>query len=201
MAWHLPDDYWSNAAACSSTANAPGFRLTSQMRSVSSIRIVRITLSLAVALWMAGAGCILGCENIVNAAASSQSLRSGDDSATIVADEACASMHAHDCCSRRSAKLAQGAATTLGREFSNPLDSAVIPAELGATSTMRDCPLAVNATAALAKAGQDQLTTALQSSGAGAFGSNTDEQTAAFARPLRPPNRGHTYLRCCVFLI
>ena len=35
------------------------------MSQFSSFRIIRVTLALAVALWMAGAGCLLGCENSV----------------------------------------------------------------------------------------------------------------------------------------
>jgi hypothetical protein len=66
---------------------------------------------------------------------------------------------------------------------------------------MTDCPLAVTATAALSKAGSDQASAALPDSSESAVLANPPEQTIAFTRPLRLPNRGHTYLRCCVFLI
>jgi hypothetical protein len=66
---------------------------------------------------------------------------------------------------------------------------------------MMDCPLAVTATAALSKAGSDQASAALPDSSERPLLANSSEQTSAFVRPLRLPNRGHTYLHCCVFLI
>src|SRR5512132_1296833 len=50
-----------------STSKRMEFRLARIMRFLSSIRIVRVSLALAVALWMAGFGCLLGCENMVSA--------------------------------------------------------------------------------------------------------------------------------------
>jgi hypothetical protein len=66
---------------------------------------------------------------------------------------------------------------------------------------MDGCPLAVNATAALSKAKQDQSSSVLTANFASAFLSNSPEQTIPLSPLSRLPNRGHTYLRCCVFLI
>jgi hypothetical protein len=196
------------------------------MRLLSSIRIVRVSLALAVALWMAGAGCMLGCENMV-AAASSPEVATPAASPTIVATgEACASMRSHDCCAKRGrhsvSKPAAKVVTKTKSEFvaesqkKNPVaakeqlnssepgnieTTSFAPALNATPLTMIDCPLAVNATAVLSKVGSDDSHVALPSSAQPPALVNPLEQTSAIARPLRLPNRGHTYLHCCVFLI
>ena len=179
------------------------------MRFISSIRIVRVSLALTVAFWMAGAGCMLGCENMVSAANSTEVASPASSPAIVVTGEACASMHSHDCCAKRNAHSAAKAVAKStsekhhivaesGKKF--PDDS--LFAGLGATfPSMMECPLAVNAAAVLSKAGPDQSNVALPSSSESPSLSNPPEQTSAFARPLRLPNRGHTYLHCCSFLI
>jgi hypothetical protein len=66
---------------------------------------------------------------------------------------------------------------------------------------MMDCPLAVNARAALSKAKPDTSRTALPHTRASARLPLLREQATALSPPTLLPNRGHTYLRCCVFLI
>jgi hypothetical protein len=179
------------------------------MRFLSSIRIVRVSLALAVAFWMAGAGCMLGCENMVSAATTTDIASPANSGAVVVAGEACASMPSHDCCAKRNAHTAQKAVTKPTSEepefvadSGEKIPSHSLLRALGATfPTMMDCPLAVNATAVLSKASPDQLNVALLSSTERTPLSNPAEQTSAFARPLRLPNRGHTYLHCCSFLI
>ena len=179
------------------------------MRFLSSIRIVRVSLALAVAFWMAGAGCMLGCENMVSAATSTETAPPAHSPAIVVTGEACASMHSHDCCAKRNAHSAAKAGTKTKsdkRQFvadsgkKNPDGS--LFAALGATfPSMMECPLAVNASAVLSKPGPDDSNVALPSSSERTSLSNPAEQTSAFAHPLRLPNRGHTYLHCCSFLI
>ncbi len=196
---------------CGSTSNAHTVRLSTAMRFLSTIRIVRVGLALAVALWMAGAGCLLGCENMVSAAApngSASAAMTATNSLTIVAaGDACASTQSHDCCAGRGAKPA---ANSTSKSASQPAAGSKSPAptsvagaeELGATpSTMRDCPLAVNARAVLSKARPDQSSSALPLTHANATLPSFHEQATALSPPPLLPNRGHTYLRCCVFLI
>jgi len=183
------------------------------MRLLPSIRIVRVGLALAVALWMAGAGCLLGCENMVSAAAANGSesaaisLTATNSLATVAAGDACASMQSHDCCARHGAKPAANStsksASQSAAESKTPAPTSVTGAvELRATSsTMRDCPLAVNATAALSKTKPDTSRTALPNTSASARFPLLQEQATALSPPHLLPNRGHTYLRCCVFLI
>ncbi len=179
------------------------------MRLFSSVRIVRVSLALAVAFWMAGAGCMLGCENMVSAATSTEVASPANSPAIVDTGEACASMHSHDCCAKRNAHSAAKAVAkptsekrhiVAGSGKKIPADS--LFAALSATfPAMMECPLAVNASAVLSKARPDQSNVALPSRSERASLSNPPEQTSAFARPLRLPNRGHTYLHCCSFLI
>jgi hypothetical protein len=184
------------------------FRLAGIMRFLSSVRIVRVSLALAVALWMAGFGCLLGCQNMASAAASTEIASPANSPAIVVTGEACASMQSHDCCAKRNAHSAakpESKPTSGKPELvaeSRKIPSASLFGALGATfPLMMECPLAVNATAELSKARPDQSNVALPSSSERASLLNPPEQTIAFARPLRLPNRGHTYLHCCSFLI
>jgi hypothetical protein len=167
------------------------------MRSLSSIRIVRVVLAVAVALWMAGAGCMLGCEGMV-AAASSVTTAPVHSAPIIASGEVCASVHAHDCCAKHGSKRASAFRTG----STNPQQATTaVTVDLGTSGSMMDCPLAVNATAALSKAKQDHSGSALlltRTNGSIPF---FHEQASALSPPVRLPNRGHTYLRCCVFLI
>ena len=166
------------------------------MRSISSIRIIRMTLALAVALWMAGAGCMLGCENMVSAATST-GVASHETTPILVASaEACASMQSHHCCAKRGA----GSAAKTTPKASINETATFVSSATAVPGTMMDCPLAVNAAAALSKAGSDQSIVALPAATERISLSDSHEHAVAFARPLRLPNRGHTYLRLCVFL-
>lgn len=152
---------------------------------------------------------MLGCENMVRAAVASNEAESPANSSIVVADGgACASMHSHDCCARRGATHAATSVAappsnhaakskTLGAAFAN-----AVVVEFGATSSaMMDCPLAVNAAAALSKARPDKSSTALPLLRANVHLPKLQEQATALSPPPLLPNRGHTYLRCCVFLI
>jgi hypothetical protein len=183
------------------------------MRFLASIRIIRVALALAVALWMAGAGCLLGCENMVAAAAVNESAAATtsvtvtNSSTLVAAGDACPSMRSHDCCARHGRKAeAQSTSKPASQPIVEPKTAAqtsvIVAAEFGATSSMMmDCPLAVNASAALSKAKPDTSLTALAHTGAGARLPLLQEQTTDLSPPPLLPNRGHTYLRCCVFLI
>lgn len=168
------------------------------MRFLSSTRIVRVALALAVAFWMAGAGCLLGCENMVTAAARSETTSPANSPTIIAEGDACASMQSHDCCAKHETKRAQSSLASGTRDVPSAVAAAT---ELTTSSSMTDCPLGMNATAALSKAKQDQSSNALLLTRANGSLSHLQEQATALSPPLRLPNRGHTYLRCCVFLI
>jgi hypothetical protein len=167
------------------------------MRLLSSIRIVRISLALAVTFWMAGAGCMLGCQNMASATTLSDVATQPDAPGLIESGDACASSQSHHCCSKHG-----GHAAAKARARAETAQSATTePAMAPTPETMIDCPLAINATAALSKFGSDQSSVAsLPITGRTSL-SDLQERAKAFARPQRLPNRGHTHLRCCVFLI
>ena len=144
---------------------------------------------------------MLGCENMATAAAANGHHMTAEATVIVASGEACASMHSHDCCGGSAARSSKSQINTNHSNASARTNLATA-AETGATSSaMIDCPLAVNAMAALSKPRPDQSSTALLSAGARPATSDSFEQTVSFARPIRLPNRGHTYLRCCAFLI
>jgi hypothetical protein len=152
---------------------------------------------------MAGAGCMLGCENMVSAVAASDVHPATKSFELVVSGDACASMHGHDCCARRGGKpVAQSRKSAKSHARVDHAQPGLTTSQFEATSSgMRDCPLAINANAALTKPLPDQSSVGLLLHGLTPSVSNLSEQTISFARPLRLPNRGHTYLRCCAFLI
>lgn len=151
-------------------------------------------LAFAVAFWMAGAGCMFGCEGMTSAAAASNSqTTTATNLATIVSGDACASMQSHDCCARH-------------RKQSPPQQHEVTRASQGTeiaglVPAMANCPLAINASAVLSNPRTEQSKTLALPASAIIQNAEQLEQRSAFLHPLRLPNRGHTYLRCCVFLI
>ena len=169
------------------------------MRRLGSIRIVRVTLALAVGFWMAGAGCLLGCEGIVAAASSGEAQPQVSDTTVVASGEACASMGSHDCCATRNKHGQTSNSTTPAPAATS---TSTFTSVLGQTPTsMMDCPLAVNASAALSKTNHDSSAGPLLLARPSGFVPHLEEQTRPLSQQIRLPNRGHTYLRCCVFLI
>ncbi len=165
---------------------------------LSSSRILRLTLAPALSLWVAGAGCMLGCEGMVATAAAelSDAASHHEESSTIVATgHACSSgdvAQSHDCCKGTAKSQPASARVT---------DAALPSATESHSSTMNACPLAVSraAVASKTRVGDTSEPAAVQQS---LLSSDLmREQTTPLSPPLRLPNRGHTYLRCCVFLI
>ena len=185
-----------------STNDDPSVRLASMIRSLPSTRIVRFVLAPLLSLWIAGAGCMLGCEGMVAAAAgpagSAPEKHSSHHSArkaTLVASgEACSASGSHSCCSK-SARETKPAV----KRISKSETTAVIVG--GLTSGMMNCPLAVGRAAIAAKIRISEVAAAPALPRSILPAENFLEQTAPLSTPLRLPNRGHTYLRCCVFLI
>jgi hypothetical protein len=147
--------------------------LTEDM-SFSILKTVRVLLAFALSFWVAGAGCLLGCEGMMTASASESSAvthHATSDLNLVVSGDACASGKSHDCCAKRN-HSAQPKAQPTGKRT-------VIAAKKG-----------VGETSAATTAAQTNLPTP-----------SLFEQPAPLASRVRLPNRGHTYLRCCSFLI
>ena len=105
---------------------------------------------------------------------------SEDSTRTIVAEESC---HAHS-----SQRPSAG----------SPFVPAFIPMPRG---MMKDCPLIVNATAATSKSSTNLPDPARGPAAVLPFVETVSEQSDTFLVVPVLPNRGPTYLRCCVFLI
>lgn len=150
-----------------------------------SLKVVRLLLTVSVSLWLAG-GCLLGCGSMAMAA------QRGEGPAA-VEGESCQSAQEHHCCSK--AKPVQQ--TAIDPKLTESLLAlATVP-----RGPMGDCPLAMSATAIAAKASSNspdsyQTTNAELPLTAG----SRDLRQKRFGLPL-VPNRGPTYLRCCVLLI
>jgi hypothetical protein len=159
------------------------------MRLFLFLKPVRLLLAFMVSIWMAG-GCLFGCSNT---ALGAEAVNEGA-AQTIEAAASChAAASSHHCCATKKSKQ------QVTRNTPQPKGvPAFLPAPRG---LMKDCPLAVNATAATSKSSthvpdSDRTTVASLSR----FESKT-EQSNNFLVVSYLPNRGPTHLRCCVFLI
>lgn len=158
----------------------------------------------AIALWLAGAGCLLGCEGSITAATRQQHNRSATNQthAIVAEGDACDSNEGHACCKKKTRAhrntLANGGpVTAYHTSAQRSTESRLVESP---TSSMTTCPFAISRAIAVAKIHDAQVSA-----------------TAAVPRVLNPPsvreqklslsttsplpNRGHTYLRCCSFLI
>lgn len=143
------------------------------MGSVFSMRVVRLLLSIGVSLWIAG-GCVVGCTGSV--------IGAEHEAPTVVASYSC-----HGATHEKNVKTSSKPGVPW---FSPDL-----------RGTMKDCPLAVSATAAPSKKSGH-----LPDPGRGPVA--TLPPVAKRSEPANIPqvvsflpNRGPTHLRCCVFLI
>ncbi|MGI8917897.1 MAG: hypothetical protein ACR2H6_04785 [Pyrinomonadaceae bacterium] len=169
-------------------------------------KIVRGGLGLALSFWIAGAGCMFGCQNMVAFAASRDEAVDHEPSlAAVVSGDACAAAGSHDCCAK---KKAEAKAKTQNANNRLTLKLATLISQSESLNTVpssggRECPLAVNRAIAVTKRSDNNK----QSATPAVIAVSTPavpvltEQHAALSRSWHLPNRGHTYLRCCVFLI
>jgi len=152
-----------------------------------SVRIFRTLLALSVSLWIAGAGCMLGCGNGTIAAAQRERNQ------TVIAGPSC-HRPSHDCCSR--AKSSSTVTIEKTSERTSSLLSAV------PERTMGECPLAVNATAVIASKAKHHTPEQARTFRTEPSAVDSINQYVDWSPPpIRFLNRAPTYLRCCVFLI
>jgi hypothetical protein len=145
------------------------------MISFLSKKAVRLLLVFSVSTWMAG-GCLLGCSNTSLAANGNHETVS--DARTIVAGHNCHAMLS-------DSKAPKGVPS-------------FAPDPIG---MMKDCLLAVSATAVTTKSSGQMPDPGLGPVSSLPFIRNGTVQLAGASLIPIPPNRGPTYLRCCVLLI
>jgi hypothetical protein len=129
---------------------------------------------------------------------------------TVAADgDACSSSEGHGCCKKKAQATRNApAVNTSGQRVKTRTDDSQSVAHHtsraslaeSSTSGMKSCPFAVARALAVAKIhdGQMNATAAVSHVMAGTL---VREQTLPLSTLSPMPNRGHTYLRCCAFLI
>ena len=141
------------------------------MYSVFSVKATRLLLSVSVSIWIAG-GCLFGCTGTVAGAQEKPQM--------IVATHSCHAAHQED----------------------NSKQSTGLPSFApGPRGMMKDCPLAVSATAATSKNTGHVRDSGRAPVSAVPLIEKTIVQSSTPFVPAYLPNRGPTHLRCCVFLI
>jgi hypothetical protein len=176
---------------------------------LSSVKIVRFVLATVLSLWVAGAGCMLGCEGMIAAAATDPSANASQHvnasqelhGSTIVASgHACSSgegNRTHNCCKKKSSE-----AQSKSEPASSPgTRAAALNAGSSSSEMMNDCPFAVRRAAIVNKVRNGEVSSAPAPTHSILLSDISSEQMVPLSAPARIPNRGHTYLRCCVFLI
>jgi len=174
-------------------------RLSLMMWSLSSARIVRFVLAPALSLWVAGAGCMFACGSMVAAAAShsgmSEDQHAGQSVAIVDSGHACSSAKSHDCCAKSK---------TEDQTKASPTEvpyTALMASEQSSSREAMGCPLAVNGAAVVTKVSSKEIAAPAALSTSTYPNENFIEQKTSLSPRPRLPNRGYTYLRCCVFLI
>ena len=153
------------------------------------LQILRLSLAISVSLWMAGAGCLLGCSSETHAA----STVSAESTETIVAADSCTSP-SHDCCAKmkaHKASVAENPQTNLSESQVRAHESPMI----------ESCPMAVNASAIVSKNRAEISKASVAQTIEAPLPSTVIATSSRNVERPSLPNRGPTYLRCCVFLI
>jgi hypothetical protein len=175
---------------------------------LSSAKIVRFVLAPVLSLWIAGAGCMLGCEGMAAAVAAADPSADASQHANhsqhsrgsiiVASGHACASSEAnntHSCCNKKSAEVQSKSKMT------STDGEVLIPSSSSSSGLMNDCPFAVSRTVVVNKSRNGEVSVAPALAQSIRLPANSPEQKSPLSAQARLPNRGHTYLRCCVFLI
>jgi len=181
------------------------------MWSLVSSRIVRCVLTFALSLWVAGIGCIFGCEGRGASAANRTSYEGRQDGSTpIISEHSCSSANSHSCCAKKAERQAahrgpNGTSKETTSEHAGNGALEIFPPTLISTndseSGVKECPFAVSRIAIAAKGHSTVVAAAPAIANSIFLSAPSLEPNLIWASPRRLPNRGHTYLRCCVFLI
>jgi hypothetical protein len=163
-------------------------------------------LALLLSLWVAGAGCMFGCGEM-SAATASERLPKAESNAlaTIVSGDACAAHGAHDCCAKRKAEASQAKTQNTKRRLPLKLEARLTQREALSNipaNGVVECPLALSRAIAISKVGDRRDLAVVSAVVVEPFATLPSSEFKATVTPAaRLPNLGHTYLRCCVFLI
>ncbi|HEU4477947.1 MAG TPA: hypothetical protein VFR80_05470 [Pyrinomonadaceae bacterium] len=151
---------------------------------------------------------MFGCQDMMAATSigtDASAAESGEASlATIVSGDACASSSAHDCCAKKRSD-ARSKTPDANTRVSLKLATQLLQSESlkpSPSSGGRGCPLALSRAVAIAKATESkQSVDSVATPVTAPVLADSAAQHTALSPLARLPNRGHTYLRCCVLLI
>jgi hypothetical protein len=169
---------------------------------LSPTRLVRKLAVITLAFWLAGAGCLLGCEGMATAApAEDLNLTSNHSSTLIVEGDACASTEGHGCCKKKS-RVAEKQLRVAASEIPHGAEQDLSSTKLNepSTSGMKACPFAVARALSAAQVRDGKMSATAEFSST-LPGRVLREQKLILSATSPLPNRGHTYLHCCSFLI
>ncbi len=168
-------------------------------------KTLRGGLGLVLSFWIAGAGCMFGCENMLRSVATHHDATGQQDLATIVSGEACAPSGSHDCCAKKKAeaiKVKAPAASARPALQTAAQTSQAESVNADPSGSMTECPLALSrAVAATKTSGSKQVGAPVALSLKALLVESSNERQTSLFPKASLPNRGHTYIRCCVFLI
>lgn len=169
-------------------------------------KTLRTGLGLVLSFWIAGAGCMFGCQNMLaSAAASNEATNLEQDHATIVSGDACASTGAHDCCAKKKAATSRTRTPVAAPRLSLQTAALISQTESfrgDSSGSRKECPLALSRAVAVTKASDSkQVAVTFAPATKALFIAPSPDPQTSLASKARSPNRGHTYLSCCVFLI
>lgn len=160
--------------------------------------VLRRLTAVAMVLWLAGAGCLMGCEI---AAAAAEGHDASTHSAAIheTASAKSCSMHSGggDCChkaKRPNVRRDTETARTLTPNTSTPAPSRSIP-------DMSCCPLANRVADTARKVRISAAPSAIENRGHLHALDKAERPAELYAFKTEVRDRGSTHLRCCVFLI
>lgn len=149
---------------------------------------------------------MFGCGEM-SAAAASEPVPQAESNklSTIVTGDACAAHGSHDCCAKNKAQASQPKIQNPKRR--PPLKLEAVLAQREALNNVPsngvgECPLALSRAIAISKVSDRRDLIIADAVAAEPFTVlPSSEFKAAVTPAARLPNRGHTYLHCCVFLI
>jgi len=165
------------------------------------IKTMRFVLAVALALWCAGAGCMLvSYAHTVAMSGSGASLAGPAQSSSGMSS----SMGAHSCCKARHASSKHSPdvrANSDASEVAAVFERVELPDAPAPSGAMSCCPLTSGTFVVNARTQTNDSNSSALATKDALSRVFSNSQAAPRAHPLRLPNQNRTYLRGCVFLI
>lgn len=143
--------------------------------------MTRRLAALALVGWLGGLGCVLGCEFTPSVRASDESSAANQEA------RSCLTAAKGNCCHSQQAK-----------SNSKQLNARTAPQTVGEMSC---CPIAGQSAVVISKPRRADAPVLAPTSITFPVAPRVERRDASFAARQHVPDRGSTYLRCCVFLI